>query len=667
VSFLTPLAGILLAAAVLPPLVALYFLRLRRQRRPVASVLLWNRAVADLRANRPFQRLRPNLLLLLQLLVIGLVAFALAQPQVDAGLVPGGRIVFLIDRSASMNATDVATEREPGLTRLELAKREAAARVERLFAGGLFAGNPEVMVIAFADRAEVRIPFSDNRAAVLEAIRSIEPTDGPTRIGEALQLARAFTLSANPDEVDPASLEPPALELHSDGRIADLDAQALKPGEVLRYRPVGTAGARNLAVSGVAAERSPERPDRIQVFAAVTNAGDAPTSADLQLSVDGAVRALTPRPVEVPALAVERGVRTGGREQVVFLPFVQPRDAVIEVAQLAKDDLAVDDAAALVVPPAKRLRVAMVAGEAGPGFALRSLLEGMPLEGLAILTHADFDRLVAEGGTDRHDVFVLEGYVPPESQPLPPGRFLSFGGVPLPGLNVYGERTNQYPRIARDEHPVFRFVTLDDLFVARMQATAPTRDFETLAEAGDGPLLLAHERGGVRLLHVTFDPLDSNWPFLRGFVNFVPNALEWVGSAGDALASVGLRPGDSVSLPIPVRATDLRLRLPDGASVPVAARVPGEFAYGPLRRVGVYEASWTEPGRSGRQSRRFAVNLLDPAESDIAAASELALGNERIAGRAVTATARSGLWPWVIALSLALVLVEWWVYQRRAG
>ena len=264
-------------------------------------------------------------------------------------------------------------------------------------------------------------------------------------------------------------------------------------------------------------------------------------------------------------------------------------------------------------------------------------------------------------------MYVLEGYAPREGRPLPPGRYVSFGGNPIAGLNPYGEQANAYPRTNRDEHPIFRFVTLDDLFIARLEAIAPSRDFEVLAEASSGPMIVAHERGGVRLLHVAFDPLDSNWPFLRSFVNFIPNALDWVGTAGDALANAGLRPGETVTLPIPLRAESLSLRLPDGTSVPVATRPTGEFSYGPLRTVGIYEASWTEPGRDGRQSRRFAVNLLDPAESDLAAAAELPLGNDLVTGRAVTANARSSLWPWVLGLSLVLVLFEWWVYQRRAG
>jgi hypothetical protein len=31
----------------------------------------------------------------------------------------------------------------------------------------------------------------------------------------------------------------------------------------------------------------------------------------------------------------------------------------------------------------------------------------------------------------------------------------------------------------------------------------------------------------------------------------------------------------------------------------------------------------------------------------------------------VAASRRGALWPWVLALGLAILLVEWWYYQRQ--
>ena len=84
-TWLTPLTGLLALAAVVPPLVVLYFLRLRRKRREISSTLLWRRSVEDLEANAPWQRLRPNLLLLLQLLVLLALTAAVAQPLAEGG------------------------------------------------------------------------------------------------------------------------------------------------------------------------------------------------------------------------------------------------------------------------------------------------------------------------------------------------------------------------------------------------------------------------------------------------------------------------------------------------------------------------------------------------------------------------------------------------------
>src|SRR5580704_16755848 len=115
-TFLLNILPALAAAAIaIPALVILYFLKLRRKEMAVSSTLLWRKAVQDLQVNAPFQRLRKNLLLLLQLLLLTALLLGLARPVLNYTPGAGARSIILIDRSASMSATDMPG----GHTRLE--------------------------------------------------------------------------------------------------------------------------------------------------------------------------------------------------------------------------------------------------------------------------------------------------------------------------------------------------------------------------------------------------------------------------------------------------------------------------------------------------------------------------------------------------------------------
>ena len=664
VTWIAPVAGAVLGASILAPLLALWFLKLRRKKRTIPSTLLWTRSLADLRANAPFQRLRPNLLLFLQILCVLAIAFALAQPEAEGLGSSGGRHVLLIDRSASMNAIEVGDDGKER-SRLDLAKDAAKARVRELLGGGWFSSTAsDVMIVAYGARAEIRAPFTESIATLERAIDAIAPSDESTRLGEALELARAFTESLNlndaPDQQSDVAVGVGAtIELYSDGRISDLGSISLREGEGIVYHQVGEAAA-NLGVGTVSAERPPDAPDRIAVFASLVNPRPEPARATVQLAVDGRVRAVTPEPIEIPGASEVGGVFAPGRAQVLFRPIEQAANAAIEVAIVEDDALRADDAALAVVPPAKRLSLAHVGGDS---FLVRTVLEGLPVERFVSISLADFDERAKSGGLAGFDVVVFDGVAPKE---LPVGRYLFLGATPpLPGITAYGTHEGVYPRLVRDEHPLFRSASFDELFVSKMIAVQADRGFSVLVEAAEGPIVTTYDRGEMHAVVVGFDPLDSNWPFQRSFVNFIANAVEHLGRAGDSVTGRPLVPGEAIAMRLPAGSSKVEIEIPGGATAPITPSADGSISWGPVTRAGLHRIRFDPPGGGERDVRLVAVNLSDDLESRIDPLPALDLGTRSVQGITVGASRRGALWPWILLGGLALLLVEWWYYQRQ--
>src|SRR5947209_8043860 len=142
-------AGLLLALLAIP-IVALHMLRPRRPPLEVSSTLLWQEVSRPATAARPWQRLRPSVLLFLQLLVVALLALAAARPVRVSSTPLARHTVFILDASGSMAATDGSPDR--------MASARAAARRlrEKLPSGGVASlvvasAQPRVLLSASPD------------------------------------------------------------------------------------------------------------------------------------------------------------------------------------------------------------------------------------------------------------------------------------------------------------------------------------------------------------------------------------------------------------------------------------------------------------------------------------------------------------------------------------
>src|SRR5687768_3559480 len=106
-------------SALAVPILIAYMLKARRTRHVVPSTFLWKTADLNVAASRPWQKLRPTILLLLQLLALALLVIILAKPYSEMEGIRSDHLVLVIDASGSMLATD------ENPSRMEVAKAEA--------------------------------------------------------------------------------------------------------------------------------------------------------------------------------------------------------------------------------------------------------------------------------------------------------------------------------------------------------------------------------------------------------------------------------------------------------------------------------------------------------------------------------------------------------------
>ncbi|MFT7644210.1 MAG: hypothetical protein ACI9G1_005976, partial [Pirellulaceae bacterium] len=207
-------------------IILLYFLKLRRAPLEVPSTYLWSRTIEDLHVNSLWQRLRQSLLLFLQLLLLLLIIIACLFPWLQGTELKGGRLIFLVDVSASMAATDTRSS----ISRLDAAKVEIAKLIDKMESGHT------AMIISFADQARVEQSFTDSRSRLRMKLNQVKLTNRTTNLDEALRTAAGL---ANPGSSGESSAEARAATMYifSDGGFAatEFSLGTLTP----EYKPMG--------------------------------------------------------------------------------------------------------------------------------------------------------------------------------------------------------------------------------------------------------------------------------------------------------------------------------------------------------------------------------------------------------------------------------------------
>jgi hypothetical protein len=687
--FSTPLGGAAWAVLLGIPvaIIALYFLKLRRKPVQVPSTLLWRRSLEDLHVNSLFQRLRRNLLLFLQLLVVFLAMLALLAPRVRGLSGAGQRYVLTIDNSASMGSTDVSP------TRLERAKADARKIVNSM------GGDDLAMVIAFSDRARIVSNYTGDRRLLLQRIDSLTPSQSTTSLRDALQLAAGL---ANPSKYREgevaATVVIPKMIIYTDGGFPDVEGFSLgnlepevvvigppsvqppppPPGAPPEESPKSKiAPADNVAILALQTRRSDDKPDLYQVFGRVHNFRAEPVETEAQLyRRDPENPAGEAKLIDAIALKI-----TAQSEQSFKFDLPSVSLTELEVRLDVTDAQPLDNKAFAVIGNPRKAQILLVTP--GNKYLIDTLQTPMALERAEVTVIAPAqvksDPFVRDMKAGRYDLIIFDQFRP---ESAPEANTLYFGALP-PGPAYEKSKAVENPVILDWDvsHPLMQFIRdLSTVVILKATSVEPPQGATSLIEGNQGPLAFLVPREGYSDTVVTFPLMDgekynTTWFKNISFPLFLFNCIQVLGNSRESAGDEVHLPGQNVVLRIEAFDGPLKVTAPDGKIAETLNRTPqGTYVFGKADATGIYHARW---GKDGLLP--FVVNQFDFRESDIAPrglvpegtppdkaeAYKIKIGHSTVVGSRTTRPSRQDWWKPIALLALGVVLLEWYIYNRR--
>lgn len=620
----------------------LYILKLRRKDVEISSLYLWRQVVRDVQANAPFQKLRYNPLMLIQLLIALLCILALAQP-VYRFLAHGGRtLVLVVDTGVTMQAT------EGSATRLDEAKRMARALV------GAMRPKDRMILIAAGSTPRPLTGFTENRSELYDAIHSLHVTDAPTDMHAALQLAGELAATEGKNVGGEGSGG--EVDLISDGCFTRESANAVGltggfPSQVrLRYYPVGKSRD-NVGIVAFDYRRLVGYQQGTEVLAVTQNFSSEPRSFVEELYAHN-------RLVDAREVHLEPGATH--TETYVMK---EPSESVpLRLHLDINDDLSVDNTAYLVLAP-KRLVKVLLTGD--DNLFLEDALQVDPD------IQTDYSSAYpGDAVASKYDVVIFYNKAP---KSLPPGHYLFIhcssnrAPVQLTGATAELEAIDW-----QHLDPVMRYVDLMGLrFGATLLAKLKPWAHEVVT-GNSGALIVAGEEEKDRVLFYAFDPDQSRLPLSVAFPILISNSVRWLATGEDSTI-VPVRAGVSIPLLVKPGEHEVVVRKPNGVVRRVAPAPDGRAFFDETDVCGLYTVEGARPvGGLGTAipgqpiKALFAISLNDAAASDIAPVSKLPFELPKV-GRASQQTVVV-LWPLLPLLTfcvLCALVLEWYLFHRR--
>ncbi len=588
----------------IPVIIIMYLLKQKAVDMPIASLFLWKEMYRNVEANTPWEKLKKNWLLILQIITVIVLIIALASPYILSGSAGADHAVIVIDNSASMN-----TLYEEDVTRLEKAVEEAEDYVRGLKSG------TGISIITSNSKAMLVLSNSDDKTQAVNELKAIEPAFVAGDCAPGIEMVKA--MQTQWDSVETVCFTDTNVSMEQvEGYIVDL------------YVPV-----QNASVDYVGHGMNN---GKLVVLAKVSNHGAESVTTDVNLYGDEEL------------LLIKTVTIEAAESEVIYFENIEFEGKALNV-EISCSDALKEDNICYDVLEEERVTKVLLMTEANLYLEKALLL----VDGIEITKSNDISSF-ADFMSQEYDLYIFDGMTP---EVLPTEGNMIFMNTrcdelyetvsPMGGVMVSVEK-----------HTLTEYLDKLSFGVSSVYALNKPEWGETFLRVGDTTVGFIGKKDNQTICVMGFDFHNSDLPLKMEFPILIYNIVNECTSSG-LVGETVVNAGDSVTINGKLNVKLPVITRPDGSEQELADY---RMNYTGTDEPGVYLVEQHQGTQ--RVERAFAVNF--PATESVITQAPSAMvteGNEDTVK--TTVGGMLNLRNLVILIALGLLGIEWIAYIRR--
>ncbi len=598
----------LVLVLLVPLIILLYMLKQNAREYPFSSGMLWREIYNSIEATKPWDKLKKNILMFLQIITVLFLILALMAPYLKSGGRNYSNVILVIDNSASMQI-----KYNDDRTRFEEAVRRAEDYVDSL------SETTQVTLLTSAQEATIVKSNVTDKSELKKALSELQVTDlaGDAQPASTVVLSMvgqvesydAIFMTDQPMEL--GELEAQVVNLYTDYQNLSLD-----------YLSYGT-------------EYDEDGNPSLTVIAKVTNDTGEDVVTDVDLYGDDTL--LTVVPAKIPA----------GGNQIVYFRDVDFAGSVLAAEIHAQDSLAKDNRAYAAMNQSAMKKALLITQD-------NVFLE----KAISTVTWVDLyktNQVNAISAAEPYDLYIFDGVVP-TAQPAT-GNILYLYPTKGSGIECSKMINNQSLEFVESE--------LTDYVAGYSFGAASAKEYvkpdwaQTFISSADGCVGYYGEHEGRRIAVMGFDIHDTDLALQAEFPILVSNLMDYL-MVSTMVPEEEFVTGDKVIFNASPNGSDLTITCPNEKTSTLPAAVATN-AFTETEEAGIYKVTQTLD--QGEKTEHFVVRF--PIEQESHNKETVADENETVGTDTKNLSGGRDLRNFIIVLLLLLLGAEWFFYVKQ--